>query len=464
MSKNKKILFLFALLFTVFLVEAQNSDTKYSRDLEDVLLDIEKQYQVDLSFAGSMVRGKMLDYANWRFRPTIEETLKNVLTPFDLVFEKQDDNTYRISHFRYSKITLREGVERLDYMKTLYEDQKSWEVRKAELKECMRAIFHFYDLPEWPDSDPIVTNKRKMKGYQVENIALEVLPGLYTTGSIYKPAKLKGKVPVILCPNGHFTNGRYNEDMQIRCAMLAQMGAIVMNYDLFAWGESLLQFEDHKQSTAQLVQVLSSERILDYLLSLNHADPDRVAITGGSGGGSHTMLMSAIDERINVSVPVVMLSCYFYGGCPCESGQPIHLCGGGTNNVEIAAMFAPKPQLVISDGGDWSNHVPEYEFPFMQRTYGFYNQLDHVKNVHLPEEGHDYGRSKRIAMYDFMGEFLQLDTVRVKDKSGNYDESNSVIEDEAAMYVFSNDKANLPENAIHGIDELEKVLETSFGE
>lgn len=242
--------------------------------------------------------------------------------------------------------------------------------------------------------------------------------------------------------------------------MLAKMGAIVMNYDLFAWGESRLQFDDHSRSIAQTVQVLNSLRIMDYLLSLKHADTERVAVTGGSGGGSHTMLISAIDDRIKVSVPVVMLSCYFYGGCPCESGQPVHLCAGGTNNVEIAAMFAPKPQLIISDGGDWSNHVPEYEFPFLKRTYEFYNQTENVRNIHLPDEGHDYGYSKRIAMYDFMKEFLQLNTDKVRKDDGEYDESTVVIEELSDMYVFANKRHNLPENAIHGTEELEKVVDS----
>ena len=111
------------------------------------------------------------------------------------------------------------------------------------------------------------------------------------------------------------------------------MGAMSISYDLFGWGESGLQFDMryHRKALANTIQALNSIRLLDYLLSFDYADPDRVGITGGSGGGSHTMLISAIDDRIDVSVPVVMMSSIHYGGCPCESGNPIHLCGGGTS-------------------------------------------------------------------------------------------------------------------------------------
>ena len=195
-----------------------------------------------------------------------------------------------------------------------------------------------------------------MDGYTIQNIAIEVLPGLYVCGSLYSPVDPKGKIPVILNPDGHFEQGRYRADCQYRCAMLAKMGAMAFSYDLFAWGESLLQFKsaDHRKAIAQSIQALNAIRILDYLLSLKNADPDRVAITGGSGGGSHTMLVTAIDDRITLSVPVVMLSSYHSGGCPCESGMGVHLCGNGTNNVEIAGIAAPRPQLIISDGKDWT--------------------------------------------------------------------------------------------------------------
>jgi hypothetical protein len=266
---------------------------------------------------------------------------------------------------------------------------------------------------------------------------------------------------VILNPDGHFDQGRYRADCQYRCAMLAKMGCMAFSYDLFAWGESLLQFKsaDHRRAIAQSIQVLNALRILDYLLALKNADPSRVAITGGSGGGSHTMLVTAIDKRITLSVPVVMLSSYHSGGCPCESGMGIHLCGDGTNNVEIAGMAAPRPQLIISDGKDWTQHVPETEFPYLKKIYNFYGAGADTENAHFREEGHDYGSSKRQAMYEFVVKHFKLNAGQFKNKNGKFDESSVTIEKPEAMFVFGEKGERLPANAIKDFDQLQQLFD-----
>ncbi len=440
---------------------AQTSDDAFRKPLKDVIADVEKQFDVKIRYPEDLVKDRTVTYAGWRFRAgDLEKTLTNILSSQDLTFAKEGDKRYKLQAFQYHLKTAEEGKKQLEYLASLYNNEAEWEKRKAELKACMFSALQLSPLPARPESQPIRTPVRKMDGYTVENIAFEVLPGVYIAGSLYKPAKIKGKIPVILNPDGHWGGHRFRPDAQIRCAMQARMGAMAISFDLFAWGESLLQFksEDHRRSLAQTVQVLSGIRILDYLLSLKEADKERVAITGGSGGGSQTMMTTAIDDRIKVSVPVVMLSSYHSGGCPCESGMGAHLCGGGTNNVEIAAMAAPRPQLVISDGKDWTQYVPQNEFPFLQRIYGFYEKQDVLKNVHLPNEGHDYGLSKRIALYDFLAKHLGLNIKAVQDKNGKIDESKVTVEKESALYVFGEKGERLPANAIKGYEELQKIL------
>jgi len=463
MKRYKIYTLLGFLLLPVMLWAQQDTDHEYRRSLKDVLDEIQARYHVKIKYTDDQVKDKYVNYADWRFRNTVDETLVNVLAPVDMKVNKTGPTSYKLKDYEYNVWSVEDGWAKLDSIAKLYHDVNSWEQRKAILRHELYKALDLSPLPARPDSKPIITAKRIYNGYTVENIAIEVLPGLYINGSLYKPLHFKGKIPVMLSPDGHWDKQRYRADCQLRCASLARMGCMAYSYDLFAWGESLLQFkaEDHRTSIAQVVQTLGAIRIIDYLLSLKETDPARLGISGGSGGGSHTVLMAAIDQRIKLSAPVVSVSSYFYGGCPCESGMPIHMCDGGTDNVELAAMAAPNPQLLITDGKDWTAHMPEHDFPYLQKVYGYYAKSSLVENVHLPNEGHDYGPSKRNALYKFVAKNFKLDISKIEDKTGNIDESQVTIEQEPQMYVFGDHGQYLPKDAIHGYANLLHVFATA---
>ncbi|MES2774793.1 MAG: acetylxylan esterase [Bacteroidota bacterium] len=437
----------------------QNSDEGYKKPLKEVLQNIEQKFGVKIKFDESMVAGKTVAYADWRYRSDVEETLDNVLKPLDMKVKKEKDKQYKLSVYEYYRWNVPEGWAELDRIASQYHNLEEWAARKKLLKPCLLEGLQLSPMPASPDTKPILTPLRKMDGYNVQNVAIEILPGVYLNGSIYRPSVIKGKIPVILNPDGHWEKQRFRPDCQYRSAALARMGAMVVSYDLFAWGESMLQFkyEDHRRSLSMTIQALGSVRMLDYLLSLKEADASRVGITGGSGAGSHTVLLTAVDDRITVSAPVVAISSYFYGGCPCESGMDIHSCGGRTDNVEIAAMAAPRPQLLVSDGGDWTDKMPEHDFPYLQKMYGYYGKTSNVENVHLPTEKHDFGINKRTAVYHFMAKNLGLNLKAIQDAAGNIDESKITIEKEQAMFVFGDKGELLPANAIKGFEQLEKL-------
>lgn len=462
--------FTFLLIFFILLLSnvetfSQNSDSSYALPLTKVLKDIQQRYHISIRYDEKLIAGKILKYAEWRYRPNVDETLTNILAPFDLKVKADGaPGKYKISEFEYYRWPVAEGWEELDRIASQYKNLQEWEARKKILKPQLLAALKLSKLPAYPLSNPIITPLRRYNGYTIQNIAIEILPGVWINGSLYKPEKYKNKIPVILNPDGHWEKQRYRPDCQRRCAAFAKMGAMAFSYDLFAWGESMLQFkyEDHRRSLSQTIQTLGAIRILDYLLSLKDADTTRVGITGGSGGGSHTVLITAIDNRIEISAPVVSVSSYMYGGCPCESGMPIHFCGGGTDNVEIAAMAAPRPQLLVSDGGDWTDKMPEHDFPYLQKIYNWYGKKDEVQNKHLPNETHDYGINKRTAVYKFMAHYLQLNIAAIEDRAGNIDEHGITIEPENKMYVFGDNGERLPPRAVKGFDNLTKVFEAAI--
>ena len=207
------------------------------------------------------------------------------------------------------------------------------------------------------------------------------------------------------------------------------MGAVCVDFDLYGWGESEKEVgkEAHQTSRAHVYQAACGYILLDWMLThRKDIDPKRVGVMGGSGGGTHTVLLSLLDERVTASAPVVHLASHFDGGCPCESGKPVQLSGGGTCEPELAATFAPKPLLVVSDDGDWTSSVPRLEYPYLQRIYGFYGATDKVRNVHLPGERHDFKENKRQAVYDFFIDVFGLDRTML-------DESKITIEPDDAL-------------------------------
>jgi len=457
----RRVAFFYFLLFTFYFSHAQqNTDNLYRKPLKEVLNEVQKRYGVQIKYADTMVANKWVNYADWRYRNDVETTLDNVLSPLDMKVKKEKDKVYKLSYYEYYRWDVQEGWAELDHIASQYKTVDEWEKRKAELRPCLMDALQLSHLPASPGTVPIKANPRKMNGYTIENIAIEILPGVWVNGSLYKPEKFKGKIPVVLHPQGHWEKARYRPDCQYTSAAIAKMGAMLFNYDMFAWGESMLQFkfEDHRRSLAMTLQVLASIRILDYLLAQKDADSNRVAIVGGSGGGTHTVFMTALDNRIKVSAPVVNLSSYFYGGCPCESGEDVHGCGSRTDNLEIAAMAAPQPQLVVSDGGDWTDRMPEHDFLYLKKIYDWYGKPGNVINVHLPNEKHDFGFSKRKAVYEFFAKYLSLDLKSIQAADGSINDTTITLEPEKAFYVFGDNGEKLPARAVKGFENVEKLF------
>lgn len=441
----KKQLFTCLAVLSFSAASAQTYETKFARPLHDVLNDIATRFDVRLKYDIDTV-GLVLPYADFRIRPySLEESLTNVLSPFDYKYVKQSDKVYKLKTYEYARRTEADGEKLLAYLNGLYAGKEQWQPRRKILRWEVRQYLGLDEMlaKTVKGAKPILSKVRKFDGYTVQNFALETLPGLYVCGSIYTP-RSKGKHALIICPNGHFGQGRYRKDQQQRMGTLARMGAVCVDYDLYGWGESVLQVgaEGHHTSDAQVIQAMNGVLILDYMLA-NRKDIDttRIGVNGGSGGGTQTVLLTVLDERFTAAAPVVSLASHFDGGCPCESGKPIQLAGGGTCNAELAAMFAPRPMLIVSDGGDWTASVPRLEFPYLQRVYGFYGAKDKVTNVHLPKERHDFGPNKRNPVYDFFARVFGLDKAM-------QDETKVTIEPESALKSFGDKGEKLPAEAL----------------
>ena len=444
---RKRLLTAAILVATAMAATAQSYETRYERPVHDVMNDVARRFGVRFKFDGNVdTVGKRLTYADFRVRPySLEMTLDNICKHFDWNWWKQSGNLYKIKLYEYPRRHEQEGKMMLDYLSSLYHNKAEWEARRDSLR---REVRQRLELDAFLDSCVLLKDKRgnivrdkqgrperpvtlskirKHDGYTTQNICIELTPGQHLFGTIYASTK-KGKHALIVCPDGHWPM-RYRKDEQQRLGTLARMGAVCVDFDLYGWGESAQEVgaEAHHTSRAHVYQAACGYILLDWMLShRNDIDTQRVGVMGGSGGGTHTVLLSLLDERVTASAPVVHLASHFDGGCPCESGKPVQLSGGGTCEPELAAVMAPKPMLIVSDGGDWTSSVPTLEFPFLQRIYAFYNAKDRVRNVHLPNERHDFKENKRQAVYDFFIDVFALDRAML-------DESKIEIEPDEAL-------------------------------
>ncbi len=367
--------------------------------------------------------------------------------------EREDSTMLCVGYYQTEK----EAEQQLQRFADSYQNLDEWKQRAAVIRDGILKGADLLPFPEKKHQNTIYRNERSFKGYSVVNVAFESMPGVFVTGSLYKPDLFVGKLPAILCPHGHWSEpgdyGRYRADMQIRCAALAKMGAIVLSYDMVGYGEMRESGWVHDHPQTLKLQLWNSIRAIDFLYTIPEVDTSRIGVTGASGGGTQTFLLAAVDSRVRVSVPAVQVSAHFFGGCVCESGMPIHQSTTHeTNNAEIAALAAPRPQLIISDGKDWTKNVPEVEFPYIQNVYNLYGKKESVKNAHFKDEGHGYGISKRKAMYPFMAEFLGLDLSSILDENEEIDESSITIEEPYQLHVF-NSRSPLPVTVVTSNDQ-----------
>ena len=422
------------------------------RSLAEMLARVEKHFGVRIrckNFAADTVR---VSYAETRLRPySLDETLDNLLRPLDLV--RSGSGTITVQPYEYYRRTPADGAKLLDWLSAQYADRAAWEVRRARLLGEAREALALDPFVRGLVERPLVRLGRKVAhdGYTTQNYALETLPGLFVCGTIYAPTGGR-KHPLIVSPAGHWEGGRCRPDQQLRMATFARMGAVAVDMDIFGWGDSERQVgrEAHTAAYAMQVQALWSKAVTDWMLaSRRDLDAKRMAATGGSGGATHALLLALVDGRFAALAPVVHLVSHFDGGCPCESGRPVTLAGGGSCMPELlAAAMAPRPVLTVSDGGDWTASYPELEYPFLRRIWEFYGAGEQVRNVHLPDERHDYGPNKRRAVYEFFAETLRLDLSQA-------DETRVDVQPEEALRSFVE---ALPDGAVRSREELERII------
>jgi hypothetical protein len=330
---------------------------------------------------------------------------------------------------------------------------ETWQTRRAALQLQTQIALGLHPLPEKTPLNPSTDGRITGDGFTVERVRFESFPGFFVTGSLFRPTTPSPtRNPAVLCPHGHWNNGRFLSEpendiatsiksgaetthdnarspLQARCITLARMGCTVFFYDMIGYADSIQlsyelahrfktqrpamndpenwgffspQAEGHLHSIMGL-QTWNSIRALDFLCSLPDVDPARIGVTGASGGGTQTFILGAIDPRPAALFPCVMVSTAMQGGCTCENASLLRI---ETGNVELAALFAPKP-LGMTAANDWTKEMKTKGFPQLKQLYSLLGKPDHVMLHDRTEFGHNYNLPSRMAMYRWFASHLQ---------------------------------------------------------
>ena len=335
-------------------------------------------------------------------------------------------------------------------------DPPAWTRRAERVRRQILVSQGLWPMPTRTPLEPVIHGRIDLGDYTVEKVYFQSAPGSFVTGNLYRPKNRTGKVPGVLFAHGHWKDARLapstpeetrreiasgaerfeeggRSRFQSMCVQLARMGCVVWQWDMLGdsdslqisrelahgfarqrpemntiedWGLFSPQAEAHLQGVMGL-QTWNSIRSLDFLLDLPEVDPDRIAVTGASGGGTQSMILAAIDPRIRLSFPAVMVSTAMQGGCTCENACLLRV---GTGNVEFAALTAPRPQgLTTAD--DWTREFATKGFPQLRQTYQLLGAPDAVmlhRGEHFP---HNYNAVARSAFHTWINQHFKLGQV-----------------------------------------------------
>lgn len=315
-------------------------------------------------------------------------------------------------------------------------DKAAWERTAKTIRRQALVSLGLWPMPPKTPLNPVIHGKINRGDYTVEKVYFSSLPGFYVTGNLYRPKNIQGEIPGVLCPHGHWPNGRFHDagpaaaakqleqgaeeymsgarfPLQARMIELARMGCVVFHYDMIGYADS--RQLDHRTGFSDVesglrlqsimgLQTWNSTRALDFLLSLPEVDDRRIGVTGASGGGTQTFLLGAVDPRPTVAFPAVMVSTAMQGGCVCENAPYLRL---GLNNVALAATFAPKP-MAMTGAHDWTIDIETKGLPELKLVYSLSGAANLVAAKCYPQFEHNYNQVSREMMFNWFNEHLPL--------------------------------------------------------
>ena len=283
-----------------------------------------------------------------------------------------------------------------------------WEEMREKMYENIKFATSIELLKHDAPLNPHIEFVEEFDEFAIEKAIIQVLPGLYLAGNIYRPKDLTKKYPAILNPHGHFRHGRVDMDIRgrlpLRYINLAIRGFVVFAYDMISYGDTkqiihnTYNPEHDKYNFSRFsIHLNNGVKALDFVSSLPYVDADRIGCTGCSGGATQTYFLSAYDKRIKASAPINMASIKMQGGCNCENAPFLR---NDYSNLDYTMLSAPRPLFMAASDGDWTVNSEEIEFPAMKHIYSLYGKEENFECFYRIAP-HSYEKCTRERAYAF---------------------------------------------------------------
>ena len=312
------------------------------------------------------------------------------------------------------------------------ESLDEWEFRQQWIRKTLLEV-----IGPFPEKTPLnakITGTVAKDGYRIEHVVYESRPQFYVTASLYVPASLKrrDRAPAIIYCSGHSENGYRSKVYQNVIVNLVRKGFVVFAFDPVGQGERLQYFDAEKEKS--LVGGPTSEhsypgsqafvagtcqanymiwdgiRAVDYLLTRKEVDPDRIGITGRSGGGTQAAYIAAVDDRIEAAAPECYITSFkrllqSIGPQDAEQNFPNGI-SKGLDHADLLEVRAPKPTLMVTTTRDmFSIQGARETAAEVTRIYDAYGKGDHFGMVE-DDAPHASTKKNREAMYAFFQKHL----------------------------------------------------------
>ncbi len=296
-----------------------------------------------------------------------------------------------------------------------------WEQQRTRLRQNLLKAWGGF--PQTPCAlAPKKLGEIQRDGYRIEKLIFQTRPGIWMTANAYVPDR-PGKLPALLAVHGHWPGAKQDPVVQARCIGPAKLGFFVLAVDAFGAGERGVGRElgeYHGEMVAATLfpvgrplsglQVYENMRAVDYLLTRPEVDPERLGITGASGGGNQTMYAGGWDDRFKAVVPVCSVGNYqAYLSAACCMCEVVPGALRFTEEWGVLGLTAPRALMVVSATRDaFQFSIPESQksLRLAAPIFQLYGQPDHIRQA-IFESHHDYNRAMREAMYGWLTKHLK---------------------------------------------------------